>query len=401
MKNIDFKRVIIISLFCSALIIGVFCYNYFSDDKKTINSIDNRNMFAVLVQGDDGSYKEYYSNRWPSSSTYIYDSVKSGCLDGNGNKLNGVLSYNTSTKVATVNTDQTTYCYLYFNLAANDLYNLCSTYSNLNTCMLTEYNTGLKNINNITNYEQGGMRRYQGSAIDVTNNYICFGTNDTSECTSNKEKYLYRIIGITPDGKMKLLKRNSLNDGTKWHIDSETSVSWPTSDLFNNLNTTLFLENINYVPAGWQEKISLENWKYRSGTFETDNVALWVYNQEINNTIDSVAAKIGLLYIHDYYFQSKENLCTYNGDIDTCINGWLPIKNNDNNTSLLDEWTMVEYDCTSPNNLCMSYMINSSGIVIPSGNGAKKAVRPVFYLNSAEALLGGDGTLQNPYLIKN
>ena len=121
MKNINFKRAIIISLFCSVLIISIFCYNYFSTDKKIIsyNSIDNRNMFAILLEQSDGSYIESQSSSWPISG-YFYNASKSGCLDSNGNQLNGVLSYNTATNVATVNTDQTTYCYLYFSLDDNN-----------------------------------------------------------------------------------------------------------------------------------------------------------------------------------------------------------------------------------------------------------------------------------------
>ena len=117
MKYINFKKVIFLAILGSALFLGIFCYNYFSIDKKEANSaknsIDNRNMFAILLENSDGTYSESSDNTWPTSG-YVYNSEKSGCVDGSGNPIEGILSFDTSTKIATVDTDQTTYCYLYF-----------------------------------------------------------------------------------------------------------------------------------------------------------------------------------------------------------------------------------------------------------------------------------------------
>ena len=78
--------------------------------EEEINTSKN-NMFAILIEQDDGSYKE--SSTWPTDN-YIYNSSLSGCVDYSGNKLNGALSFDEETKVATVNTKTSAKCYLYF-----------------------------------------------------------------------------------------------------------------------------------------------------------------------------------------------------------------------------------------------------------------------------------------------
>ena len=68
-------------------------------------------MIAILLEQEDGTYEE--SETWPNEG-YEYDSIKSGCMDENGNKIEGILQYDRETKIATVETGKTSYCYLYF-----------------------------------------------------------------------------------------------------------------------------------------------------------------------------------------------------------------------------------------------------------------------------------------------
>ena len=84
--------------------------------KLTENDFDQ--SFAVLIEQDDGSYieQEPIVKTWPSSDKYNYNSGKSGCIDANGTVILNVLSYDSATGVATVDTTNTSYCYLYFDL---------------------------------------------------------------------------------------------------------------------------------------------------------------------------------------------------------------------------------------------------------------------------------------------
>ena len=60
--------------------------------------------------------------------------------------------------------------------------------------------------------EAGGMYRFVGTKDDV-NNYVCFGYSQRSQCSGevNNNDYIYRIIGITSDGELKLIKNIPLD----------------------------------------------------------------------------------------------------------------------------------------------------------------------------------------------
>lgn len=80
-------------------------------EKQITNEITNTQTFAILIEQEDGSFKE--GTAWPTDG-YIYSASLSGCVDHNGNKLGDILSYNPETKVASVSTKTTAICYLYF-----------------------------------------------------------------------------------------------------------------------------------------------------------------------------------------------------------------------------------------------------------------------------------------------
>ncbi len=131
---------------------------------------------------------------------------------------------------------------------------------------------------------QAGMYRYQGSYEQVKNNYICFGTSSKDECLNNKDKYMYRIIGITEDGQLELIKMTALNDtGVQWNsVDQSTwntdvnknekivdaDVPWSKSDLYKRLNglsdDNIFINSTSYdymqKDSIWYNKIADTNW---------------------------------------------------------------------------------------------------------------------------------------------
>ena len=93
---------------------------------------------------------------------------------------------------------------------------------------------------NISTELVNGLYRFQGSQSEVTNNYICFGTNDKNECLNPNSPSLFRIIGITPDGQLKLVMARNLGD-LAWHSDKTTDVSWSDSALYNYIKMRLML----------------------------------------------------------------------------------------------------------------------------------------------------------------
>lgn len=114
--------------------------------------------------------------------------------------------------------------------------------------------------NNISSDIQGGMYRYQGT--DNVANWICFGTKDncgTDETDSDGnsipdgiDKYMYRIIGITPNGELYLLKETFIKEenvtefawNDEWKADTGNFDScsdgvcpeWNQADLFQRIN---------------------------------------------------------------------------------------------------------------------------------------------------------------------
>ena len=85
------------------------------DDIKLLESKSN-NLFAIMVENNNGDFVE--SNSFPIGKYEInYD--LSTCIDNNGNKIQNTLTYKNG--IVTVNTNKTTFCYLYFNYNPYDL----------------------------------------------------------------------------------------------------------------------------------------------------------------------------------------------------------------------------------------------------------------------------------------
>lgn len=341
-------------------------------DEVSLNKVETTETFAILVEQSDGTYKELDGDTkiWPTDG-YKFNATKSGCIDVNGNRIEGVLSYDSSTNIATVDTAKTSYCYLYFDIKGTGL-------------EIGQVNMSSELI--------GDLYRYQGSATTVTNNYICFGTSSTDACTTNTENYMYRIIGITEDGSLKLIKNEALQTSYSWQTDATVEVSWPSSNLYSELNGTAFLANATYVPnETWSNKIKENSWKYGNITSYEGTAASI---SEIESSFTTTSAKIGLMSLSDYYYQSESNNCSESGGTySSCKNGWMGLTSNTNNDI---EWTMSAYGIEDSSQ--KAYAIHSDGYVYYETASKTGLVRPVFYLNN-DIEISGEGTSTSPYII--
>jgi len=267
-----------------------------------------------------------------------------------------------------------------------NLYTLCSSYANMGTCMASEYGSSkLKEISNITTSETGGMYRYQGTAINVTNNYICFGTTGKSTCTGNTDKYMYRIIGVDSTGKLKLLKQTKLS--TEYIAYTDLINSWVEFAGYSDINGSKFLRNTNYVPTGWSSKIAVVNWNF--GDISLDSFGDPYLQDgdlayEIESTWEnSVSAKIGLIYIHDYLYSNKNG----QGGIRT------------DNVSLTWMWIgVMTMSGIKENGYYNFYAVGPVYDIVSTVTDERYAT-PVFYLTSDIKITGGTGTIDNPYII--
>ena len=120
MKKINAKKIcLILVMFAASIVIisNSFSRNVKLEEvklKSDINKI-SKNSFAIMIEKEDGSgYEETES--FPTRM--IFNSEMSGCIDGEGNTIDGSIEYISSTNSVKLKTKNQTYCYLYF-----DFYN--------------------------------------------------------------------------------------------------------------------------------------------------------------------------------------------------------------------------------------------------------------------------------------
>ncbi len=277
----------------------------------------------------------------------------------------------------------------------------------------------------------GGMYRYQGTNDEV-NNYFCF----EGKCSSGSDD-MYRIIGITPEGSIKLIKQTKfINNGTStyaWNTDYQDSTcgddgcpEWPESDVYKILNEgeSSFLSTLN---ADIQNKIEPQKWWYGDMHYsfveelvadqvyqiETGQMDTKYYGHSSSNKAEVTnqrwtqmenKANIGLIYLHDYYYQANQASChpKKNSDYANCINqGWMNMRNNGGAESGNEarEWTMSRIGRQANSSPYFSALsVSETGNIASTDLLVSYAVRPVFYLKS-NITLYGSGTLDDPYTL--
>ena len=261
------------------------------------------------------------------------------------------------------------------------------------------------------------------------NNLRYVGANPCNYVTFNGEQAGWRIIGIlnTPEGqRMKLIRTNSLGN-LSWDYTSTGSYSndWTTSTLqtllnsgayynrttgqyYNNSTTATTLGfTSNGLTEAAKNQIDTITWKL-GGTANynssSNGLASHWYTYERGTTVytgrpTEWPGKVGLMYPSDYGYATsggtsmnrtsclaKELL---NWDYSDCKNNdWLYDSSN-------YRWTLAPHSSDS----YVVFSVDDTGSVGTSNTYAQLAVRPSVYLISKTAILGGEGTLENPYEI--
>ncbi len=352
---------------------------------------NKKEQFAMYIKNEEGSYDKYDGKEFPDG--YKVNLEKSSCEDANGNIVSGAIS--TTNGKPTVTSNKTIYCTFYM-----------------------DEKTLIDNIVDQPETTEGGAAltevaedelavRYYGTNPP---NYICFGTTNKSTCTSadGQKKYMYRIIGVDKSGRFKLIKKTPIEQNSSkifyWHNVYTSDIKWNASDLFKGLNgmsggtyNNLFIGNTTYVPSGWADKIETVNWKYGDITTYNTTASEIVKIEQAWST--TVSAKIGLMYMADYYFAyQKSGLnCSGSGQYSTCKTSWMYISNNDSNPPHSYEYTMLRYGQVSNGNY-YAWHVRSDGGVGTTSLHYTYSVRPVFYLKS-DIAINGTGTQSDPYMI--
>ncbi len=285
--------------------------------------------------------------------------------------------------------------------------------------------------------------RYYGSS---PNNYICLDMEGQSTCP---DKHLYRIIGSIYEEKentnrLKVIKATPLTDGTtnkfSWDLTSSGSCNniWATitsgnysnsltsgSQLMKLLNSGAWWNGISanyYVRYNEDTKaitVNFTNYKlsdkaksyittsryYLGGYYDNPPLTNEMYGYErgtLRYNMDRPLyweGMVGLMYPSDYGYAAGTSCVTgtvlykYEGE---CMNkDWLYISNTIQYTI---QWLMSPYS----GNSSYVFRVHWSGIADGAIRGSiafTYAVSPVFYLTSTTSIDGGDGSLNNPYLL--
>ena len=380
MKSKRIEKVIIITLVVLEIVFSELTIKSLKNKPVELDEVKfreikkDKNSFAIMLGDGSGGYTASEVDTFPTTG-YKFNSEKSGCIDNEGNKLEGVLSYENQRVL--VNTGGTTYCYVYFDK---------ETFSDK---LVENPIPGVLEPTGVAEDELA--TRYYGTNPA---NYICFGTSDKNTCVNDTDKYMYRIIGIDKQGRYKVIKKEALNTSYSWHTEA-TDINWEDSSLKASLNGSEFLSNTTYMPTDWNNKIATINWKYGDFTDYNDKTATEMIQIEQGWT-NTTPAKIGLMYIADYYYAyQKAGLnCGNSGQFNTCKTSWMHINQNDNTPPNSYEWTMSRYSSGA------SWYVNSDGRVNNYPMHTPTSARPVFYI-VASAEISGSGTIDDPYLITN
>ena len=280
--------------------------------------------------------------------------------------------------------------------------------------------------------------RYYGAS---PNNYICLDMEGGSTCP---DKHLYRIIGSIYEEKentnrIKVIKATPLTDGTTSEFSWDYKVN-NGSKSFDNIWTTITSGNYSNSLTSGSQLMKLLNsgawWNGTSGSYYNSATATTVdfTNYKLSDKANGYISTsryylgeygdsgllppatatyeiergtgryyenrplywdgiVGLMYLSDYGYASG-NSCATNTPLSSYYRGcyqkdWLSDLSN-------NQWTMK--NCYGDGGYV--YLLYSNGRIIAREASSLNVVRPVFYLTSTTSIIDGDGSLNNPYILK-
>ena len=265
----------------------------------------------------------------------------------------------------------------------------CSKLYKINATTIDEEETSISKYDTYIGYLEGesGLRKEDKDYFYFGDNptnfiyYNCKNELDTNTCE------LWRIMGFYYNEEndkylTKIIKDSSL--GT--YIYDKNNNVFNKSELFTYLNKDYKINNNNLM-------IEI-NYNEERITEEEETLA-------INTSTDKIKANVTLMKITDFLNASicqNKNPANYE---QSCLNNnWL------NKGSY--EYTMTsKYEKPTIDPETEEEIIPANNLVYAIGPSIKETlineknfVRPVIYLNERTILLGGTGTIDNPYIIK-
>lgn len=426
-EPVNMRKRLLIMLGIAIFIWGKLGISYFSykkndnNDNHQINlktKEENRqNLYAIMLEQNDGSYKTTTSNLF-NQSGYVFNSTKSTCVDMNGNKVVNAITYDNTLKKVEVTSNKSVYCYVYFDKLKN-LRDFCGG-KDIGDCSQTS------DLSKVADMWKSGLEgdgyRYIGTNPA---NYICFGTTTKAECLGAPDSYMYRIIGVF-GRNLKLIKKEALNTAVEWDENYSYDNNWIAASIYSVLNGSSYLTNSEYMTSAWSSIINETTWNTANTKEYSHNGLSYSYNtgknvylheikkgsgasnckgalgNSVNCTIGEwfvPEGKIGLMYASDYALALGNSALNYtsNSNSTALKTSWMNIQNNDSGAPSKAEWTLARAGMDTGTNYVWSVGLNGS--LSNSSAHDQYSVRPVFYLMSTIVLTSGDGTSSNPFII--
>ena len=409
LKRSNLKKNIIIGMVI-VLILSAVILNFTKAKYKTTTSIplvngtinydlSDLNLIGVYIQEGE----EYIQTNEIPTSGYEFNGEESYCTVNNERDDTITLSFDITTQNLTVTplTKKGTKCYLYF-----------------------EEKSGASDVIEGIYEENQGMLAYDGTVDNNLryiganpNNYVYFNCDDYNNPSSSTCE-LWRIIGVFNENShgisgeklVKLIRSNSLGD-IVW--DSAGTNNWSTASLQTTLNGDYLNGSGSYASSGIKNDITRNmianvTWKLGGSSTYDDVTASMFYERERGTTVYSGRpttwqGEIALMYPSDYGYATSGGSTTnreaclakelYNWD----SSSYSDCKNNDWLFNSTIQWTLT------PNSSISNrvFFVGDDGYVA-GGNYASGSlgVRPSVYLTSNVGISGGDGTMNNPYILK-
>ena len=255
---------------------------------------------------------------------------------------------------------------------------------------------------------------------DNVKNFVCFGSDATTCPTEN----LYRIIGVF-NNHVKLIKYDyakssllgtdgdfsqeytsnyfsgeqgespSSNSLYYWNNDTKKNT-WSESNLNKvNLNTN-FVNNIGTI---WSNKIATTTWKVGGGTYANlrDAVPKTAYQYEVGSSASTTTydAKIGLMYVSDYYYSASPSAWTLVGYNSDYTKSYASAKGENWLYGGGWDWTISRNSDLSDG----AFAVDRGGSVYDYFVSYGCGVRPSFSLLSSTTYVSGSGSMSDPVRI--
>lgn len=233
-----------------------------------------------------------------------------------------------------------------------------------------------------------GVTTTDDGLYNINNSYVYRGENVNNYLKLDNN--LWRIVKINSDNTIVLILNDKLNSSTSWdnRYNAEKKYNsgindYPRSRIYDNLNI--------YYKDNSKDSVLSKNDKTKLTTFNacigkrTQNETSHDNSTECSQILNN--QNISLLTAADYMNASLDSNCT---------NTVSPSCQNYNYLSTRYYWWLATAE--EGNSFNIYYVMN--GYLKPSQGLEYKSIRPIVYLRDDILYVSGNGTANNPYIVR-